>query len=123
LINQVELRVYRDLVAYLDNKLTLAEFRRHFDLASWDTQEWDSDLLSHIELLLAELTSSHRTEAEFKRLLAFSGLTVQIEPLSNVSMPVVATSSNSRLLTTAGLVAISKTPDSFFGKLREAVPA
>ena len=123
MIAQIELNVYRSLVSYFTGAISLTEFRHRFDSLSWDTQEWNSDLLGHIELALAEFSSGHRTEQELKDVLKANSpnLTVWIEPLSNVAVPLIFSGANNQLVKRP--VAIAKTPDVSVGKLYEVESA
>lgn len=118
---QIEFSVYRNLVSYLSDTIPLTEFRRRFDTFSWDTEEWNSDLLSQIELALAEFSSGHRTEQELRDLLQvkWPTPTVQIEPLRNISAPLITSGANNQMVKPP--VAIVRSLDSSVGKLYEVV--
>jgi len=64
----LELAAYHRIVGYLNGHISLRDFREWFDSETWE-QTADSDLLGQIELSLAELSSHHRSEDEFKETL------------------------------------------------------
>ncbi|HEX3740035.1 MAG TPA: hypothetical protein VHV29_09950 [Terriglobales bacterium] len=121
MIAQLELQIYHDLVAYLSDKIPLADFRRDFDAASWDVNEWDSDLLSQIELLFAEFSNGHRTEADLKEALKSSmpTLTLHIEPIADVAASASVETGATNLVRTIRPLSMAGILDLYVGKLRE----
>lgn len=122
MIAQIEVQVYRDLVSYLAGGMTLSEFRQRFDSLSWDVAEWNSSLVSQIELALAEFSSGHRTEAELRKVLQSSthSFTLQTEPLVLAAAAgAIQTTGSINAVRTVRPVAIAKTPELFVGRLRE----
>ena len=63
---QLELELYRRLVAYLSGGLQLREFRQWFDAATWDQQPWRSALIGSVELAVAEYLNGDRSETDLK---------------------------------------------------------
>lgn len=119
MIAQLELETYRHLVSYLSGATSLRDFRLWFDAETWDCAA-DSDLIAQIELALAELSSGHRTESEFKQILhSFTNLTLQIEPLQVTVAPFVTSGADNKLKQVQVAVATSTSPDSHVGRLRE----
>jgi hypothetical protein len=66
-----ELEIRSQLASYLAGDMTLSAFSDWFVEKTWgeETSESFSDLVSEIELVLAEFTSGHRSEEEVKNLL------------------------------------------------------
>lgn len=92
---QLELEVYRHLVAYLDRKESLKDFRRWFELHTWDQQQWESPLVSRIELALAELSSEHLTDGEFEESIRSSiPATLELPPIATANIPTNVTSAS-----------------------------
>ncbi len=86
---QIELEVYQHLVGYLNGKEDLESFRIWFDRHTWDRHSWNSPLIGQVELALAELSSRHRTEEEFRDVLQSSlpRFTRQLSPaLKNLTI-------------------------------------
>jgi hypothetical protein len=123
LIAQLEFNIYRDFVAYVAGQLTLSEFRRRFDLGTWNQQIWNSSFIGQVELALAELSGGDRTEIEFKNSIksCFPNVTLEL-PLTVPSQPLITGGTSSSLKLIPGQVAIAKTPDSPVGRLREVAP-
>ena len=115
---RLELEVYRRLVAYLGGRESLQAFRRWFDGSTWDEGEWESPLVGQIELALAELSSGHRTEEDFRASLrnTLPTVTLELEPIVRADILPVSTSANNQVKRVAGLVATSTTPGSFVGR-------
>ncbi len=116
----LELEVYRNMVRFLKGAMSLRDFRHWYDSASWDQEVWTSDLASHVELALAELTSGHRTEQDVLAAFsdAVSGVTLHV-PIVNFVATFAGESQNPvRSLPT--LLANSGSPGSTVGKLRVA---
>lgn len=85
---QLELEVYQHLVRYLTGREDLQSFRAWFDENTWDRGSWNSPLLGHIELALAELSSGHMTDFEFQESLRTSiPATLELPPLGTANIP------------------------------------
>ena len=117
MIAQLELQTYNRIVGYLSGNLSLSNFREWFDSNTWE-HTGDSDLLGQIELYLAEFSSGHRSEPEFKEMLHsyLPDLTLHLDPFSEARETVV-TSANNALRMLRG--PISRTLGSPVGLLRE----
>jgi hypothetical protein len=117
---QLELEVYQHLVRYLSCREDLQSFRTWFDQNTWDRGSWDSPLLGHIELALAELSSKHRTEDELRSVLRSSlpPVTLQLAPMLS-SVPNVISGASNTLIDSTKWVTTVKLPDLVVGKLRE----
>jgi hypothetical protein len=117
---QLELEVYQHLVRYLTGREDLQSFRTWFDQNTWDRGSWNSPLLGHVELALAELSSKHRTEDEFREVLQSSlpQVTLQLAPMLS-SVPNVTSGSSNRLIDSTKWVTTVKLPGLVVGKLRE----
>lgn len=105
---QLELEVYRHLVAYLDGKEPLQQFRHWFDLNTWDQGQSESVLVGQIELVLAEFSSLGLSESEFRKTLQSSipTLTLELLPMVPPSTTVRLTSaSNNTSKLISGFVA------------------
>lgn len=100
---QLELEVYQHLVRYLTGREELQSFRTWFDQNTWDRGSWNSPLLGHIELALAELSSKHRTEAELREVLQSSlpQVTLHLAPMLS-SVPNVTSGSCNKLMSRSG---------------------
>ncbi len=123
MIAQLELDTYRHLVAYLSGAAPLKNFRQWFDASTWEAAA-ESNMIGQIELGLAELSSGHRTEAEFKEILHnFVQIpTLEIPPFQERTLPCVTTgASNDFKMPRAAAATISASPDSRVGKLHEVV--
>ena len=70
----LDLKIREQVARYLDDDITLAQFQEWFAPVLWDIESRANkaaiELAYEIELLLAELSQHHRTEAEFRELLA-----------------------------------------------------
>jgi len=117
---QLELEVYQHLVRYLTGREELQTFRAWFDQNTWDHGSWNSPLLGHIELALAELSSKDRTEDEFREVLQSSlpQVTLQLAPMLS-SLPNVTSGSSNSLIDSTRWVTTVKFPGLVVGKLRE----
>ena len=115
---QLELEVYRRLVAYLAGTASLRDFRWWFDGCTWNEAVWESRLVGQIELALAELSSGHRTEDDFKASLsnALPTITLTLDPIVAASLPSVTNTPSNDIKTIVGFAATLKTPGSLFGK-------
>jgi hypothetical protein len=73
MVNQSDLEIHNQLVRYLANEISLAEFRDWFDQTTWDVDLQGnpaaSELAAEIELRLAEFSNGHRDEADLRRIL------------------------------------------------------
>jgi hypothetical protein len=121
MIAKLELDTYRHLVTYLLGVDSLRNFRQWFDATTWESVA-DSDLIGQIELGLAELSSGHRTESEFKEILHnfVPNVTLEIAPLQEPAAPLVTSGANNEFKTAqAAAGAISRNLDSRVGKLHE----
>jgi hypothetical protein len=93
--NQLQYELYQHLVRYISGNESLYSFRQWYDAATWDNEVWESDLASQLELLLAEFSSGHRTEAELKDVLseAITHAIIPIELFKPGTVSVVTTGS------------------------------
>lgn len=113
---QLELEVYQHLVRYLTEQEDFHSFRTWFDENTWDSGSWNSPLLGHIELALAELSSERMTDSEFRESLRTSiPATIELPPIAAANIPknVTGTSNTVKLVPAFGraeLESASQTP-------------
>lgn len=109
---QLELETYRHLVMYLGGLVSLRDFRRWFDSHTWDQAQWESPLIGHIELALAELSSSKLTEQEFVGVLKSSipTLTLEMKPLTHSNLPTVVASAASNVTKSLSAFVVPSSP-------------
>jgi hypothetical protein len=117
----LELEAYGRVVGYLSDRISLRDFREWFDSATWE-QTAGSDLLGQIELSLAELSSAHRTEEEFKEILHsyIPHLTLRLSPFSPTRATVETSTNNAIRMLRDPLAPSLASP---VGLLREMEPA
>jgi hypothetical protein len=75
MVQTVDIEIREQLIEYLEGHVTLAEFQKWFVPVAWKETSSRAlgptkDLISGIELRLAEFTSGHWTETELKEKLA-----------------------------------------------------
>ncbi len=89
------LELQTQLSRYLDNAITLEEFRDWFDDATWGlAAEPDSPVrqrAGEVELRIAEFTSGHLTEPELKDLLRALALDLVVDRAESMDFQIPVT--------------------------------
>jgi hypothetical protein len=126
MLAKLEIIAYKKIVGFLGGSESLTSLRNWFDENSWDCAVESSDLLSSLELVLAEWSSGNRTLEELRSALSSAIANVRVlytEPI--VAGPLVAcvTASSSNTATLEAIPAVSVSPGRFVGRLRGMVHA
>ena len=86
------LEIQNHLARYLSGEITLEDFRKWFDVATWDAFDAATtaaqQLAGQIDLRLAEFSKGHWTESELReklRPLARNVSTTQVRPAGSIA--------------------------------------